>query len=81
MTESPTIAVVSAPTTVHVEPTPGGWRLRCDPCGGDPLMFFSARKAEAQARALVRRLTALGLEVRMEVHNLGQASDPGQHAG
>lgn len=72
MAESPAIAVVGAPTTVHVEPTGGGWRLRCEPCGGDPLMFFSAAKAEAQARALVKRLTALGMEVKMEVHALGE---------
>jgi hypothetical protein len=53
---------------IAVTPVAGGWALAVD--GGlEPMMFLSGARAEAQARALARRLSEAGLEVQLTVRD------------
>jgi hypothetical protein len=46
----------------------GGWSLVCD-YGLEPMMFLSGARAEAQARALARRLSEAGGDVELTVRD------------
>ena len=50
----------------------GGWSLACD-LGLEPMMFLSGARAEAQARALARRLSEAGGEVELTVRDRSRA--------
>jgi hypothetical protein len=53
---------------IAVAPVDGGWAIACD--GGlQPMMFLSGARAEAQARALARRLAQAGGEVELTVRD------------
>jgi hypothetical protein len=49
----------------------GGWQLDCDMFQA-PMMFLSGGRAEAQARALARRLSDAGDEVELIVRDRAQ---------
>ena len=56
---------------IAVAPVDGGWSIACD--GGlEPMMFLSGGRAEAHARALARRLSKAGDEVRLTVCDRSQ---------
>ena len=46
----------------------GGWSLACDD-HLEPMMFLSGARAEAQARALARRLSEAGSDVELTVRD------------
>jgi hypothetical protein len=57
---------------IAVAPVDGGWSLACD-AGLEPVMFLSGGRAEAQARALARRLSEDGGVVRVTVRDRSSA--------
>jgi hypothetical protein len=57
---------------IAVAPVDGGWSLACD-CGLQPMLFLSGGRAEAHARALARRLSEAGGEVRVTVRDRSRA--------
>ena len=53
---------------IAVAPVDGGWSIACD--GGlEPMMFLSGARAEAQARALARRLSEAGGDVQLTIRD------------
>jgi hypothetical protein len=57
---------------IAVAPVGGGWSVACDG-GFEPMMFLSGARAEAQARALARRLAEAGVEVELAVRDQADA--------
>ena len=57
---------------IAVSPVDGGWSIACDD-GLEPMMFLSGARAEAQARALARRLAEAGEEVELTVRDRSSA--------
>lgn len=53
---------------ISVAPVDGGWSVSCDAMR-EPMVFLSGARAEAQARALARRLSQAGEEVELTVHD------------
>jgi hypothetical protein len=53
---------------ISVDPVDGGWRVNGELCG-EALMFLSGGRAEAQARALARRLASIGFDTLVEIHD------------
>ena len=62
---------------ISVEPTAGGWRVSLDDL--QPLMFLSGRDAEQHARALAARLTTLGDDAKVLIHDRSSALVGAQH--
>jgi len=52
---------------IAVEPVAGGWSVVSD--GREPMMFLSGARAEAQARALARRLSEAGEDVELIIRD------------
>jgi len=53
---------------IAVEPAEGGWALAYD-AQQAPMLFLSGARAEAQAHALARRLSAAGHDVELTVRD------------
>lgn len=52
---------------IKVRQHSAGWSVECA-LSGQPMMFLAADRAEAQARALARRLASTGPDVQVTVH-------------
>jgi len=58
--------------TVLVGPVDGGWRVECD-LAGQPLMFLSGARAEAQAKALAAGLAKSGYDAHVVIRDRSDA--------
>jgi hypothetical protein len=58
-------------SNITVGPVEGGWSVVWDSMG-EPMMFLSGGRAEAQARALARRLSEAGEDVEVAVRDRGR---------
>jgi hypothetical protein len=56
---------------ITVRPVPGGWRVSLDDL--QPLMFLSGHKAEQHAHDLAGRLSELGDDARVLIHDRSSA--------
>jgi hypothetical protein len=52
---------------IWVAPLASGWTVKCAEL--EPLVFRSGRRAEEQARALARCLSALGRDAQVRIHD------------